>query len=104
MRSFTPRTRLPHTSGGDMRDNMNRQIEKVGSITILSITEPILDGTNAGEFKKAIKSLLDTSPRVVLDLGGVEFVDSCGCGAILTALRWLDQVGGELKVCHLTQR
>jgi anti-sigma B factor antagonist len=34
----------------------------------------------------------------------VEYIDSSGCGAILTALRWVDQIGGQLKLCCLQGR
>jgi anti-sigma B factor antagonist len=38
----------------------------------------------------------------VLDLGKVQFVDSSGLGAILSASRQLLETGGDLKICSLT--
>jgi len=83
---------------------MNCQVEKLGGVTVLTIAEPTLDANNADELKKAIEPLLKTTSRLILDLSLVKYIDSCGCGAILTALRWLDQIGGELKLCRLTER
>src|SRR5205807_7603977 len=82
---------------------MNRQVEKRGSITLLIVLETNLDASNANEFKTLIADLQDASPRLVLDLSQVQFLDSSGCGAILTALRWLDRVGGHIKICGLTE-
>jgi anti-sigma B factor antagonist len=83
---------------------MNRQVERLGAVTVLTVAEPALDASNAGEFKTLVQELLHSTSRLVVDLSLVEFVDSCGCGAILTALRWLDKVGGELRLCRLTER
>jgi anti-sigma B factor antagonist len=36
--------------------------------------------------------------RIVLDLGGVEFIDSSGLGAVINGLRAARQAGGDLRV------
>jgi anti-anti-sigma factor len=81
---------------------MNRQVEQLGPVTILTILESHLDAGNAGQFKQVIASLQDSSPQLVLDLSQVRVLDSPGCGAILTAIRWMDRVGGHIKVCGLS--
>jgi anti-anti-sigma factor len=83
---------------------MNRIVEKLGPITLFTVQAPCLDAANASDFKSIVKELRDTSPRLIIDLSLVEFLDSSGCGAILTALRWMDQVGGKLALCGLTDR
>jgi len=82
---------------------MNRQVEKLGSVTVLTVLEVHLDAGNANEFKTIIAGLQDTSPYLVLDLSQVRFLDSSGCGAILTAVRCLDRVGGHIRICGLTE-
>src|SRR5262249_12371578 len=82
---------------------MKRQVEKRSSITVLTVLETNLDASNANEFKALIAELQDASPRLVLDLSQVQFLDSSGCGALLTALRWLDRVGWHIRICGLTE-
>jgi len=81
---------------------MRNQVERLGGVMVLAIAEPTLDTNNAVEFKRAIQALLDTTARLVLDLSGIGYIDSSGCSAILTAVRMLGEVGGELKLCCLT--
>ncbi len=81
---------------------MNCQVEKLGCVTVLTLLDSHLDGGSAGQFKQVVASLQDSSPFLVLDLSRVLILDSLGCGAILTALRWMDRVGGQVKVCGLT--
>ncbi len=82
---------------------MNHQVEAVGAVTVLTLQDSHLDAGNAAAFKTIVSDIMDASPRLILDLNQVQFLDSSGCGAILTAIRWLDRVGGRLKVCGLTQ-
>jgi anti-sigma B factor antagonist len=42
---------------------------------------------------------LESYDKVVIDLSRVEFVDSSGCGALLSCLRQLGDRGGDLKLC-----
>jgi anti-sigma B factor antagonist len=46
--------------------------------------------------------VLPTYARLVLDLGQVQFIDSSGCGAILSCLKALTGHGGDLKLCRIT--
>ena len=39
--------------------------------------------------------------RVVLDLGGVEFVDSSGLGALVGSLKTVRQAGGDLRIAQV---
>src|SRR4051794_17982632 len=82
---------------------MQYQLEKLGSVTVLTVLDAHLAAGNAGEFKEIIVKLQETSPQLVLDLSQVEFLDSSGCGALLTASRWLDRVGGSIKIAGLTR-
>jgi anti-sigma B factor antagonist len=63
-----------------------------------------LDATTAQEFRAAIDELLrDGRRRIVLDLGGVEFIDSSGLGALVGSLVRARRVGGELCVARLDE-
>jgi stage II sporulation protein AA (anti-sigma F factor antagonist) len=64
-----------------------------------------LDLKTAGELKATVDPALlgaHTAPNVVLDLSGVNFMDSSGMGAILGRYRTVSQMGGKLVVCSPT--
>jgi anti-sigma B factor antagonist len=57
------------------------------------------------EFTDAVRRLLHAgSTRLVLNLAGVQYVDSCGLGAIAQAYVTAWRHGGELKLLNVTGR
>ena len=62
-----------------------------------------LDASNAEDFRRDMAPVLQESRKLVLDLGRVQFVDSRGCGAILSCLKHLSAAGGDLKVCGVSR-
>lgn len=82
---------------------MDLAIEKIGEITVVELAAEQLDASNAKEFKQEIAPVIGVTPRVVFDLGRLRFVDSSGLGAILSCLRQLTAVGGDLKLCGLSK-
>lgn len=63
-----------------------------------------LDATTAQEFRAAIDQVLrEGRRRIVLDLGGLEFVDSSGLGALVGSLVRARRVGGDLCVARLDE-
>jgi anti-sigma B factor antagonist len=77
-------------------------IEVVGNVSVLHLVGSFLDASNAPALKQQVGAMVDRASRLVLDLSNVEFVDSSGCGAILTCLRQVNGVGGKLTVCGVT--
>lgn len=68
-------------------------------VAVVDLREKALDASNSEKFKKSIAETLDSYDKMVIDLSRVEFVDSSGCGALLSCLRQLGDRGGELKLC-----
>lgn len=65
--------------------------------TIATITEKRLDAKVAVAFKEEMAALINSGVTViVLDMGGVGFVDSSGLGAIVTSLKLLGRKGDLL--------
>ena len=62
----------------------------------------VLDQTTVKEFRRELAEHVAPGRQLVLDLGKVQFVDSSGLGAILSASRQLLETGGDLKICSLT--
>lgn len=71
-----------------------------------AIVKPGMDvvASMADDFKADLLSVInDSSGEVVIDLDGVEMVDSVGIGVIIAAHNTLNQVGRKLKVTNVTK-
>src|SRR5439155_15698959 len=71
-------------------------------VAVATIHAEQLDVSNADDFRHEMDSVLRDFRKVVLDVGRVQFVDSRGCGAILSCLKSVTESGGDLKLCHVT--
>ena len=80
---------------------MQPAIETVGDVTFVAVDVDELDAGNADVFRRALAPVLKGCRKLVLDLGRVQFVDSRGCGAILSCLKQISPAGGDLKLCHV---
>ena len=76
-----------------------------GDITILTLVgQMVLDDGDLA-FRKRVHDLLDRGrTKVVLDLGGLTYIDSAGIGMIAGKLKTLREGGGDMKLLHLTTR
>ena len=58
-----------------------------------------LDVYTVGSLRDAIgKMIEDGTPKVVVDLDGVPFMDSSGLGALMGGVRRLREAGGDLAI------
>jgi len=82
---------------------MNLSIEDTEGIRLVTVPGETLDASNAKDFKAALMPSLVTGGKVILDLSKLKFVDSSGLGAMLSALRQLNGVSGDLKLCGMNK-
>jgi anti-anti-sigma factor len=78
-------------------------VEKVGDVTVLTPLVDALDASNSKQFSRTVTGLVAASAKVVLKLSQVRFVDSAGCGALITCIRHLRSGGGDLKLCAINK-
>jgi anti-sigma B factor antagonist len=81
---------------------MRPVVEKIGDVTIVAVNVEELDANNAEVFRRAIAPVLKDCRKLVLDLDRVQFIDSRGCGVILSCLKHISPAGGDLKLCRAT--
>lgn len=64
-----------------------------------TICRPVgeLDAFTVGQFRQALGDLAST-PRLVIDLAAVPFVDSAGLGALIGGIRRARELGGDVAV------
>jgi len=72
--------------------------EQIDDILVITLKTEILDASNAKEFRAKIGPMLDKSHKVVFDMNHVKFIDSSGCGTLLSCLRQLNGYGGDLRL------
>lgn len=60
--------------------------------------------SNVEQFKHEINPLLVQDCRILMDMGGLRFVDSSGIGALLSCFKKVNALGGQLKLCSLTDQ
>ena len=73
-----------------------------GDVLIARPQDTRLDAAVAVQFKDAMRDLTRDAPeRIVLDMGGVEFLDSSGLGAIVGAMKVLAP-DHRLEIADLT--
>jgi len=75
--------------------------ETINNIVVVDVLADSLDAGNTREFRDTITPLIKEGATLVLNLETVKFLDSSGCGSILSCLRQLNANGGDLKVCGL---
>src|SRR5262245_28959603 len=80
---------------------MQLLVEKIGDIAVVAINADILDASNAEDFKGEMAPVLKDNSKLVLDLERVQFVDSRGCGVILSCLKHTTEAGGDLRLCQV---
>jgi anti-sigma B factor antagonist len=82
--------------------NMHLIREEVGDVAVVKPEGDFIDGSNARAFRTNLSALCGGDTCVLLDLGGVRWVDSGGCGALLACCKELRERGGDLKLCGVT--
>jgi len=73
-------------------------------VVIIKIESKMLDVPKVSEFKETVLPLVKNQKKVLFDLKGLFFVDSSGCGAILSCIRQVNADDGEIKICNTNRR
>lgn len=84
---------------------MELALRQVGPTLVISFVQRTdLEGKASTVFKERLKSLIaDGTRSVVMDLGNVGFIDSEGLGALISCLKVLRQVEGDLVLSNVSE-
>lgn len=80
---------------------MQFNVEKHANAVVVRILTDVIDAKNASAFRNGINTVIEENTHVLFDMQQVDFMDSSGCGAILSCLRRLNQKNGSLKLFSL---
>ena len=76
----------------------------VQNILVVSCDGRIVFGEESAELRDTVKKLLTQKSQIVLNLGGVTYIDSGGLGTLVALYTTAHQAGGSIKLSNLTQR
>jgi anti-sigma B factor antagonist len=80
-------------------------IRHVEGVTVLDVSGRITLGDGGVTIRDAIQEALKTdTKKLILDMGGVTYMDSSGVGELTGAFVSARNKGSELKLLHLTKR
>ena len=82
---------------------MKMATRHTGGAVILDVSGDI-DLESSPELRKALLGSLKESPRVVLNLVRVRYIDSSGIGELVSGFTAVRNRGGELKLLNLTKK
>jgi|SRR5262252_6435472 len=76
----------------------------VDGILVIDCNGRIVFGEESASLRDSVKRLLGQSPKVVLNLREVNYIDSGGLGTLVSLYTTARSAGGALKLASLTQR
>ena len=76
----------------------------VQGITVVNCDGRIVFGEESAELRDAVKKLLAQNNQMVLNLGGVTYIDSGGLGTLVSLYTTAHNAGGAIKLSNLTPR
>jgi anti-sigma B factor antagonist len=78
---------------------------QAGDVTILDMSGAVRIGEGSVTLRDAIRGLADEGKKkIILNLAGVNYVDSSGIGELIANYTTVSRQGGQLKLLNLTDR
>ncbi len=71
-----------------------------GDFTVFSM-DGRFDAFGARELKNVVSQVNVTKKRFILDMAGVNFIDSSGLGTLVGILRTVEKEGGQIRIAGL---
>ena len=75
-----------------------------GDVIVLECVGRLVFGDEAAAFRQRIKNILMGTRKIVVNLDGVEYVDSGGLGTLVGTLASTRNLEGEIKLVRPTKR
>jgi len=86
-------------------NNLKLTTREQEGVTILSCNGRIVFGDESSALRDQVKNLIaEGKSNIVVNLGGVSYIDSGGLGTIVSLYTSARAAGGDIKLANLTQR
>lgn len=76
----------------------------LGDVTMVECKGRLVLGEESADLRNLVKSLLPDSKKIVLDLGGIAFIDSSGLGVLAGLFTSARHAGGTIKLANLDRQ
>ncbi len=74
-------------------------------VAVLSLSGKMMGGPETTALHDHIRSLMgDGISKVVIDLGGVKWINSSGLGVLMAAMTTLKNADGQMKLANTTEK
>ena len=84
---------------------LNIKQRQAGDVSILDLDGEVRIGDSATALRSAIRELVaGGSQKILLNLGGVRYIDSSGIGELIANYTTVGRTGGQLKLLNLTDK
>jgi anti-sigma B factor antagonist len=78
---------------------------QAGDVTVLDMSGSIRMGDGSGVLRSAIRNLVSGGKKkILLNLGGVRYIDSSGIGELIANYTTVSKDGGQMKLLNLTSK
>lgn len=89
----------PHASGGRVRrSKLKLSVDTIQGITVIRCQGRISYREEAAELSQKVAKSLRLSRHLLLELSGVELIDSAGLGELVMILLWVQASGVSLRL------
>ncbi|MEV0975175.1 STAS domain-containing protein [Microtetraspora glauca] len=76
-----------------------------GDVTVIDAAGKIAIGDGSVHLRESVRNLLDNGHnKILLNLGGISYVDSSGIGELISSYTTTNNHGGQLKLVNLTRK
>jgi anti-sigma B factor antagonist len=76
--------------------------QKIEDVAVIRCAGRIVTGEEVASLSRELERLMQTSKKIVLQLAGVNFIDSVGVGALVRMLGVLRNQRGDLRLCQVS--
>ena len=84
---------------------LNLTERQAGDVTILDMSGKVTLGEGSVALRTTVRRLLgDGKKKILLNLGGVGYIDSSGIGELVSSFTAVNKEDGTLKLLNLTQK
>ena len=85
--------------------NLKMNARTADGVTVLQCNGRVVFGEESTALRDKVKELIaEGNKKIVLNLGGVSYIDSGGLGVLVSLFTSAKASGGDIKLANLTQR
>jgi anti-sigma B factor antagonist len=78
---------------------------QAGDVTILDMSGAVRIGQGSVALRDSVRTLVEGGKKkILLNLGGVNYIDSSGIGELIANYTTVSREGGQLKLLNLTDK